>query len=439
MLRIGRFPRRMWCSRNWCRRLVASIACCGLISLPGLQGEEPLPVDIPLIPATIEGGVRAATETTQLLKRVVFIEDLDGAGRQFAPEQAAGAPTIKQAGDNGEAWASATPDDQAEWVLCSYKTPVKARAIMVYETYNPGALTKITAINPAGDEVVLWEGEDPTPRTKQLGISVIPVKADFPIQQIRLSIDSPAVPGWNEVDAVGLEGPDGQVQWASQVEASSTYAASRAGLNSINSKPAYGPEQVTGEPDTPGPGDQASAWASATTDEQPEWLICEYKTAQIPAEIVVYETNAPGAISKVSAFKPDGTEVPVWEGKDPTPPDQQWGISVFPVKVDFAFQKVKFYINSNEVPGYNEIDAVGLRADNGDIQWATGASASSVYGSAAFSMPNLRLSMMRAKSNPDPNFLQMQDEIKALRQQVEQLQKIADELKELKQMLQDKK
>ena len=103
---------------------------------------------------------------------------------------------------------------------------------------------------------------------------------------------------------------------------------------------------MTGEPDTPRPGDQGTAWASATPDGQLEWLICEFKAPKDPIEIVVHENNAPGAITKIGIFKDDDTEVTAWEGTDPTPRDQPWGISVFPLKVDFAFKKLKLYINS---------------------------------------------------------------------------------------------
>src|SRR4051812_16997111 len=41
-------------------------------------------------------------------------------------------------------------------------------------------------------------------------------------------------------------------------------------------KRGWGPEQVTGEPDTPAAGDQTTAWASATPDGADEWLELEY-------------------------------------------------------------------------------------------------------------------------------------------------------------------
>jgi hypothetical protein len=204
-----------------------------------------------------------------------------------------------------------------------------------------------------------------------------------------------------------------------------------------NTKRSYAPEQAAGEPDTPRPGDQSSAWASATPDGQPEWLVCEFKTPQTSAEVIVHENNAPGAITKLSVFKLDGKEVVVWQGVDPTPRDQPWGISVFPVKVDFPFQKLKLFINSAEVPGYNEIDAVGLRAANGDVEWASTVEASSIYG-AASAAPAMSPQMTPSGMNNDRRLQNLQTEVEALRRQVDALQQSIRELKELKDASKDK-
>ena len=145
--------------------------------------------------------------------------------RSWGPEQAVGKPDTPGAGDIPTAWASATPDEQKEWLACEYEEPVRVAAIVVHETYNPGAVYKITAYDEAGDEQLAWEGEDPTPRGEARGVSVFPVKMDFPVMKIKIYIDSPAVPGWNEIDAVGLRDADGETAWAAKVTASSTYAS----------------------------------------------------------------------------------------------------------------------------------------------------------------------------------------------------------------------
>lgn len=371
--------------------------------------------------------------------RIVLIDQIESTQRpqkrSWGSEQAEGPPDVKQAGDNGLAWASQTTDGQREWLLCSYEAPLRPRAVLIHATYNPGAIVQVSVLNDAGDETIAWDGEDPTPRDQPRGVSVIPVKIGFPVRTVRLTLDSPAVPGWNEIDAVGVEDLDGFMHWASHVEASSVYGSSAAPMSPANNKRAYSPEQATGEPDAAGPGDQSSAWASASPDNQAEWLICEYKTPQIPAEILVYENNAPGAITKVSVFGDDDQEVTIFEGDDPTPRGQPWGISVFPVEVDFPFHKLKLYVNSQEVPGYNEIDAVGLRAASGEIQWASGAQASSSFGAPPPVTPPPQ--MMRPPTDGDRDLLELQKQLQSLRQQVEELQEVREDLNELKELLKE--
>src|SRR5262245_24034986 len=134
---------------------------------------------------------------------------------------------------------------------------------------------------------------------------------------------------------------------------------------------AWGPEQAAGPPDTwPNSGDVQSAWASLGEDDQDEWLLLEYAEPVRPQAILVYATFNPGAVSRVSVFKLDGEEVEVWKGVDPTPVGSGKGISVIPFRVPFKTNRVKIELRSKEVSGWNEIDAVGLRA-GGKVQWAT--------------------------------------------------------------------
>jgi hypothetical protein len=145
--------------------------------------------------------------------------------RNWGPEQATGAPdTWPRSGDLGTAWASKTQDGQREWLDLTYDAPVKAAAVTIYETFNPGAVDRVTGYDASGKEVELWAGADPTPAGQDKGISVIPIRANFELSRIRIYLDSPKVPGWNEIDAVGLLDDAGTTHWAKSATASSSYA-----------------------------------------------------------------------------------------------------------------------------------------------------------------------------------------------------------------------
>jgi len=142
--------------------------------------------------------------------------------RPWGPEQATGKPDTEEAGDFNTAWASQTPDGQDEWLLIEYPEPIRPREIVVHETYNPGAVERITAFKLDGTEVEVWKGQDPG-AGKEFSVSVFPFKGDFKTNRIKLFIASTRVAGWNEIDAVGLRDKDKKIVWASAVEASSTF------------------------------------------------------------------------------------------------------------------------------------------------------------------------------------------------------------------------
>ncbi|HOW73996.1 MAG TPA: M56 family metallopeptidase, partial [Phycisphaerae bacterium] len=121
---------------------------------------------------------------------------------------------------------------------------------------------------------------------------------------------------------------------------------------------AWGPEQATGEPDTPDAGDIQTAWASRTRDGQTEWLVLDYAESVVPKMVKIHETYNPGAVNAIGMFTPDGTEVRVWSGQDPTARDKGKGVSEIPIKADFKTKRVKIYLDSQAVSGWNEIDAV---------------------------------------------------------------------------------
>jgi hypothetical protein len=152
-------------------------------------------------------------------------------------------------------------------------------------------------------------------------------------------------------------------------------------------KRAWGPEQATGPPDTPGAGDIVTAWASATPDGQDEWLLLEYAEPVVPAAVLVHETYNPGALARVTAFRLDGEEVELWKGKDPTPVGVPRGISEVKFKAGFKTTRVRIHLASTRVRGWNEIDAVGLRDTEGKVQWARAADASSTYAARGPGLP----------------------------------------------------
>ena len=145
--------------------------------------------------------------------------------RSWGPEQATGAPDTHQSGDIQTAWASLQPDGGKEWLRVDFDKAVAVSEIRIRETFNPGAVCRVTAILHAASievEKNIWEGQDPT-ATAPDNFSIKP-KEEVTTKSIKIYLDTTRRQGWNEIDAVELIGKDGSRQWASHATASSTYA-----------------------------------------------------------------------------------------------------------------------------------------------------------------------------------------------------------------------
>src|SRR5258706_4941374 len=181
-------------------------------------------------------------------------------------------------------------------------------------------------------------------------------------------VDDPSLSG---------QGVDGPRSWT--VQGWSAFGSIR--IHSTRNVPAWSVLQAVGPPDTPGAGGIVTASASATTDSQKEWLILDYERPVVPTQIDVHESYNPGALERVSIFNDAGEEVTIWNGVDPTPPGTPRGVSSIPVSANFKTSRVKIYLDSPRVPGWNEIDTVGLEDNAGNTFWPINASATSSYGS----------------------------------------------------------
>lgn len=144
--------------------------------------------------------------------------------RQWGPEAACGAPDTPQPGDHGTAWAPREQDDRGEWLLLEYEQPVRATALLVHETFNPGAVAAVAILTPQGEQLELWRNREVKASAEQGRVLTIDLPLGFDVERVMVSFESESVAGWNEIDAVGLRDDKGTVHWASRAEASSTFA-----------------------------------------------------------------------------------------------------------------------------------------------------------------------------------------------------------------------
>nr|HEX4314817.1 YXWGXW repeat-containing protein [Kofleriaceae bacterium] len=146
-------------------------------------------------PDDAKRGSAAGDEWASTVRGVSSEYSADG----WSAKQALGAPDVfPQQQDAAQAWASLTPDAPEEFIEVGFATPMRAVGADIYETFNPGAVARVELIGASSTHAIAT-----TPSTDQPLRARMPCSSE-PIAAVRVVLESSAVPGWNEIDAIGL-------------------------------------------------------------------------------------------------------------------------------------------------------------------------------------------------------------------------------------------
>jgi hypothetical protein len=213
----------------------ALLSSTSAIPLPPQRSLPPIDGDLFALQRRVDALESDLNDAIDSLNRMVDELNRTTAAAQKVPQpgwsaaQAAGPPDTNSGGDHPTAWAAAEQDGGVEWLRAQFEAPVEIAQIRVRETDHPGAIVKVTAILDDGREVVIWRGNEP------VGLSA-PYEAAFTAgagitaRAVQIDLDTSKTPGWEEIDAIELVGRDGSRQWASAVNASSSYGSRSTGL-----------------------------------------------------------------------------------------------------------------------------------------------------------------------------------------------------------------
>ncbi|KAA9339355.1 T9SS type A sorting domain-containing protein [Hymenobacter busanensis] len=161
----------------------------------------------------------------------------------WAANQVVGTPDVyPRYGDLGGAWASSPADGTREYLVLRFANPAPAKRILIWETYNPGAIDTIFVRNPNTNAwVPVYTHTAASAGTNSRILNVNFPQTAFAVQDVRLAINSAAVSGWNEIDAVALSNESATFQWAYNGAdlPATTAGADGPGLSNITTTGAY--------------------------------------------------------------------------------------------------------------------------------------------------------------------------------------------------------
>ena len=124
----------------------------------------------------------------------------------WSANQVTGLPNVEKFGDDGKAWAPKTPDTGIEWLDVKFPKPVHATEIRIRESCGSGAVIKVELIDEQGAAHTAWAGNDPTTGLNYLIVKL--PKTEYKTSNVKVTLATNVIPGWNEIDAVQLVGKD---------------------------------------------------------------------------------------------------------------------------------------------------------------------------------------------------------------------------------------
>jgi hypothetical protein len=124
----------------------------------------------------------------------------------WSANQVLGPPNVyPMAGDNQGAWASLGADDRDEWIEVGFDQPQRIAATEIYETYNPGAVDRVTLTFQSGRQADVFHGPAQARGATSFRNRIdLQQCTDEPVVAVRVHLASQQVAGWNEIDAIGV-------------------------------------------------------------------------------------------------------------------------------------------------------------------------------------------------------------------------------------------
>jgi hypothetical protein len=183
-----------------------------LVSVAAISFAAGMASTLALTPAPPSRAPAPALAPAPAVAEVQFASTVRDFSSQFgtndwAATRVLGAPDVwPLSGDLVDAWASRGADDQIEFIEVGFDHPRPLQGLDIYETFNPGAIVHVELITVSGRRLDVYEA-----RAQPMGGGankrqlVFPCTAE-PVLAAKVVLDSTAVGGWNELDAIGAVG-----------------------------------------------------------------------------------------------------------------------------------------------------------------------------------------------------------------------------------------
>ncbi len=161
-----------------------------------------------LVLTVIAARVASAQRVQWASKVIEFSSQYDE--EESSARQALGPPNVlPTGGDSPMALAVARGDAEGNelmdsaWIRVGYEKPMRIQQIAVAENCGPGAVSAIIAIDTKGEAHLVYTASPAAVQENARMLCVFVPKTPYAVREVEVRLD-PTVPGWNEIDAIGI-------------------------------------------------------------------------------------------------------------------------------------------------------------------------------------------------------------------------------------------
>lgn len=140
--------------------------------------------------------------------------------KEKAAYQVLGRPNVLPiGGDAKTAWCVKEKDgkesDNGAFIRVSFDNPSRVQQIAIAESFNPGAITKVTVFGVKGEQQVVYEkpAQNLGIKSRMMNI-ILPQATEFYVSEVEIRLDPIAIIGSNQIDAIGVSENKDSVTWS---------------------------------------------------------------------------------------------------------------------------------------------------------------------------------------------------------------------------------
>lgn len=146
-----------------------------------------------------------AQEKLQWASEVMYVTS-ENPSWQYSGSQALGKPNVFPQGKmSPNAWRP-KKEGSDEFIVVNFEKAIRAQQIIIAETENPGAVSKVFAYDAEDNEYLLFELNPRPIPVKSRMLNLFFDKTPYEVAYIRVDIAGGKFPGFNSIDAIGISG-----------------------------------------------------------------------------------------------------------------------------------------------------------------------------------------------------------------------------------------